>query len=130
MAAESLPDPSPMAEPPEGLAERGSALWCAVVGSWDLRDDELELLREIVRTVDMTETLAGIVACEGPTVTVKGTTKTHPSMVELRMQRALLGRMLGQLALPNEDGSVLPSPLSARGRKAAQTRWGGPNRGR
>jgi hypothetical protein len=76
----------------------------------------------------MTETLARIVAAEGPTVTVANTPRTHPSLIELRMQRQLLGRMLGQLALPDEHGSVLPSPLSARGRKAAQTRWGGPNR--
>jgi hypothetical protein len=115
-------------DPPDGLAERGHAFWCAITGQWELRADELELLREIVRTVDMVETLAAVVAREGPTVMVANSLKTHPSMVELRQQRHLLGRMLGQLALVDEDGSVLPSPLSARGRKAAQTRWGGPNR--
>ena len=125
MSAESVPATRPMPDPPDGLAERGAALWQAVTGSWELRDDELELLRETVRTVDLVETLAAIVARDGATVTVKDVIRTHPALIELRMQRLVLGKLLGQLALPDEDGSVLPSPASARGRKAAQSRWAG-----
>ena len=91
---------------PEGLDARGAALWGRVVGQWDLRDDERELLTEVSRIVDTVEALQAAVNADG--VTLKGG-KPHPAIAELRQQRTVLGRLLGQLALPDEDGSVLAS---------------------
>ena len=105
---------------PEGLDARGAALWGRVVGQWDLRDDERELLTEVCRIVDTVEALQGAVDADGA---VLSGGKVHPAVPELRQQRTVLGRLLGQLALPDEDGSVLASPTAARARKAAETRW-------
>jgi len=43
---------------------------------------------------------------------------------ERRLQRVLLSRLLGQLALPTDDGSPqVLSPASSRGKRAADIRW-------
>jgi hypothetical protein len=41
----------------------------------------------------------------------------------LRAARALLGRLLAQLELPDPDGQGLASPERAKARKAARARW-------
>jgi hypothetical protein len=45
------------------------------------------------------------------------------AIVEKRQQRTLLGKLLGQLALPDEDGNPeVDSPIALRGRRAAQVK--------
>lgn len=47
----------------------------------------------------------------------------HPAVAEMRQQRAVLGSLLGQLALPDEDGEAVRTPAKQRARKAARARW-------
>jgi hypothetical protein len=95
-------------KPPEDLAERGQAFWRNVVNRYELSVIELELVLEVARSLDLIEDLY----------------RTGGSPAELRMQRLAVGRLLGQLAVPVED--TIDSPMTARARKAAATRWNRP----
>lgn len=76
--------------------------------------------------MDECEALRQSVADDGTTVAgSNGQTRVHPAIGELRQHRLALGRLLSQLALPDEDESTLPTPLQARGRQAAGKRWAG-----
>jgi hypothetical protein len=55
-----------------------------------------------------------------------GQTRAHPALGELRAARALLARLLRQLALPEEQETAEPAGAPhrrAQARKAAETRW-------
>lgn len=110
---------------PAGLEARGAALWASVVGVYELSAVERELLAEACRVADTLETLRAVIAAEGATSTgSKGQRVVHPAVGEARQQQLVLGRLLGQLDLPDEeDGQVVPSSASLRGRKAAEARW-------
>jgi len=110
--------------PPAGLAPRGSAFWATVAGSYVLAVAEVELLTEVCRSLDDVEALHRTVAAEGRTVAgSRGQPRAHPALAELRATRVVLGRLLAQLELPDVDGESLPSPVQARGRRAARERW-------
>lgn len=89
----------------------------------ELRADELELLAEVARQLDLVEALRVAV---GANLVIDG--KLHPALVELRQVRMELRRGLAQLAIP--DGGVtgeLPVEVSnlrtIKARKAARARW-------
>lgn len=83
---------------------------------------EVELLVEAARTLSTVEGLEKQVRVEGSIIEgPRGGVKAHPALVELRHQRATLGRLLAQLDLPDED--AVDSPATVRARKAANSRW-------
>lgn len=89
-----------------------------------MSNTEVELLRECCRLLDECEVLRERIAIDG--MTVLGSAKQpriHPAVAELRQSRLALGRLLGQLDLPDENGDALPTPTQARARTAAQARW-------
>ena len=95
-----------------------------------LNTDERELLIEVCRSLDDCEDLAAAVKRDG--LTVAGSTgqlRMHPAVGELRATRALVGRLLSQLALPGPDGQTLDSPVRTLARTAANKRWAGERRG-
>lgn len=97
-------------KPPEGLGPRGTAFWHAVMHAYEPNIDELELLTEVCRTLDLIETLHGRL--------------DEPGVVtEIRLQRALFSRLLVMLGLERDDGETMLSPASQRGRRAAKARW-------
>lgn len=109
---------------PPDLSVRGRAFWRSTVGTFQLSEVELELLKECCRLLDECESLRHAVETDGTTVAGStGQTRVHPALGELRQHRLALGRLLAQMALPDLDESALMSPSQARGRKAAQTRW-------
>jgi hypothetical protein len=96
------------------------------VDTYDLTDSELSLLVEVCRLLDECEALRQALADDGVTVPgSNGQPRVHPAVGELRQHRLALGRLLSQLALPDEDEATLPTPLQARGRAAAGKRWAG-----
>lgn len=99
-------------EKPDGLGQRGSAFWERVVDEYEPAIDDLELLTETCRTLDLVEELQGRLSEKGV-------------VTEIRLQRQLLARFLVQLGLPDEEGETMPSPASERGRRAAESRWAG-----
>lgn len=106
-----------MLEIPEGLGVRASGLWVEVVDGYELRADEVELLTELVRTVDHIEQL---MAAASPAV-VDG--QVNPVVRELRFQRQELRHLAAALGLPDETGQTTSSGNSVRARRAAETRW-------
>src|SRR4051794_41724388 len=75
--------------------------------------------------MDECEALREAVAADGTTVQGStGQTRVHPAIGELRQHRLALGKLLSQLALPDEEDNALPTPLQARGRAAAGKRGG------
>jgi hypothetical protein len=112
---------------PSGLGARGAHFWTTTTTAFTLEPAEQELLAEICRTLDLCDQLRAAVARAGLTWTApSGQERIHPGVAELRQARALVGRLLGQLALPNEDElPLIASGLSVRGRSAATSRWGG-----
>ena len=110
---------------PNGLGTRGRKFWKAVVAEFELTDVEDELLLEVVRTLDRLDELEDQVKSDGTMVAGSaGQQVLHPAIGEQRQQRITLGRLLGQLQLPDEDGETLPTPRQVRARQAAESRWG------
>ncbi len=114
--------------PPAGLRPRGRGrrFWRTVLAAYEaMRADEIELLAEACRQLDLADTLRD----EATSPMVEG--RVHPGLVELRQVRMELRRTLAQLALPDEDDDgtprVLPPEVSrfrtVRARKAAHARW-------
>ncbi len=88
-----------------------------------MRADEIELLAEVCRQLDLADNLR-----EAATGTLGADGRVHPALVELRLVRMELRRTLAQLALPDEvvDGEPRPEVprfRSARARRVANARW-------
>ncbi len=84
---------------PTGAQSAGRRLWRAVVVDFDLAEHELTLLREAVFVADVCDRLQQLVHEDGPMV--EG--RANPALVELRMQRILLARLLVALRVPIGD---------------------------
>lgn len=122
-------EPRSIPRAPDGIGRRGRRLWRSVVESFDLAEGELALLIEACRCLDDIEVLQKAVT-DAPTTTTgsRGQEVVHPLRAELRSQRLLLARLVGQLSVPDpEDGGSQWDGLSAsaRARKAARVRWDG-----
>jgi hypothetical protein len=84
---------------------RGEKFKADVLAKWDLRPDELAVLDEIAKTLDI---------LDDPGI----------SITEQRQHRLVLSRLLGLLALtdgPQEKLSM--SGKSVRARRASEARW-------
>src|SRR3954467_9035371 len=118
---------APKVKAPAGLSARGRGFWRATIAAYELSDVETQLLTECCRLLDECETLRSAVEADGATVEGSaGQTRVHPALGELRQHRLALGRLLAQLSLPDEEGESLPTPVQARARRAAASRWGHP----
>src|SRR4051794_40430406 len=84
----------------EGATEAGRRLWKAITTSFVLEEHELSLLREAVRTKDLTEALQSVVDEDGPVVGGRA----PPAVVELRQERLVLARLLVALRIPIGEG--------------------------
>jgi len=123
-------------DPTPALAPAGLALWNRIVADYELTPREQAILTEACRVAEVIAVLDAHLLTEGITVTGStGQRRLHPAIAEIRQQRALLGQLLGRLALPiDHDGQgILDLPgLRATGtertsaaRRAALTRWHG-----
>jgi hypothetical protein len=74
----------------------GAALSRALLARYDVDPHEALLLREAAHTADACAALQAVVDRDGPMVDGK----VHPGLVELRMQRLTLGRLLAGLWIP------------------------------
>lgn len=97
---------------------RGGRFWRSVLDHYVLREDEMEVLTEACRLLDLVDALNAAVTADGPVVGGK----PHPALVELRQVRQELRRSLAALTLPDEDGHD-GLAKSRAGRRAAQVRW-------
>lgn len=112
-------------EPPSGLGERGAAFWSDVMAVYELGMDEVQILTEVCRALDLCNEMQAAIERDG--VTVKGSEgqpRVHPAVSQLNSTRTLVGRLLAQLGLPDEDGQTIASPARVRAVRAAGERWG------
>lgn len=115
---------------PAGLNDRGTAYWNHVVTEYELSASELTILIEVCRTLDDLDRLADVIASDGATTLgSQGQTVVHPALTEARGQRLALHRLVAALALPDVDGTTVPTTGTLRGKRAASARWSSSKRG-
>lgn len=113
---------------PRGLGNRGRALWRsiskALPDGWELDEREVAVLTLAARQSDDVAKLETAIKREG--TMVRGSAAqpvVNPAITEARQGRLAIGRLLGQLSLPDEEGKPL-SGASEHAQHAARSRWG------
>ncbi|NEW33830.1 hypothetical protein GV791_14830 [Nocardia cyriacigeorgica] len=111
--------------PPKGLKPGGRKIWTDIVAQWDLRPDELRVLREAAREVDLIDALEDALAKDSLMIPGSmGQMVVHPMVTELRQHRSTLAALLRQLKLPDADGGAgAQESRSTAARAAANARW-------
>ena len=108
---------------PTDLGESGRGLWEALSDAFDFDPQELALLEVACRQADDVSELEAVIVRDGYTVPGSaGQQRLNGAVSEVRQGRLALGRLLGQLALPNEDGRVLTAK-QRQAKRAADARW-------
>ncbi|WP_029899535.1 hypothetical protein [Nocardia brasiliensis] len=109
---------------PKGLRPGGRKLWGDIVNRWDLRPDELRVLREAAREVDLIDSLEAALARDA--IMIRGSMGqrvVNPLITELRQHRGTLAALLRQLKLPDDDAEQAQENRSTAARAAANARW-------
>lgn len=119
---------------PSGLGAAGRTVWRAVVddltavgdddATWELDGRERLILENAARQADLNAKLEAVIEEDG--IVVAGSTgqrRLNAAATELRQGRVAVGKLLGELALPGEDGRVATA-RQKRARGAAEVRWG------
>lgn len=109
---------------PAKLGARGRRLWDEVLASYRLRPDELVLLVDACREVDLIDRMERELDRDGELLVrgSMGQQVAHPLLAELRQHRAALKQLLAALHLPDESGREAASRSEAA-RAAAVARW-------
>lgn len=108
---------------PRTLDKAGRALWRSVTGKYELRIDELEVLKAACGETDLIAQLE-VELGELPSLLSEGSMGqpvVHPLVPEIRAHRAAVASLLRGLKLPDEAGE-----RSNQQREAAQSRWATP----
>ena len=110
-------------EIPAGLSPRGAALWTHVSDGYQLGPDEVEVLVELCRTVDLAEVLAAE-CLANPMVDGRFGRTLNPAVREVRQQRAEMRHLAAALGLPDSTGKPnIESGNTKRARRAANARY-------
>jgi hypothetical protein len=120
---------------PIGLGEKALELWDGVMKSYRLRPDELRLLEDACREIDIIERLDAAVSKPSFKLTVRGSmgqNVINPILQEVRQHRIAFASLARQLKLPSlaggigAEGEETPrgDDASSKARKAAAARWG------
>lgn len=112
-----------MNRPPD-LGPAGLALWESLTSDYEFRADELRVLEDACREVDLIERMREE-ADKLPLMVQgsQGQPVASPLVQELRQHRALLARLLGSLRISDVDDESGPD-MSEFARYAARKRWG------
>ncbi|KWX03720.1 hypothetical protein TH66_13050 [Carbonactinospora thermoautotrophica] len=114
----------PDLENPLDLGDAGRAFYAEVTAKYELNVDELRILAAAAKTLDELAALEAMVKEHG--VVAKGSRgqlRVSPAIEAIREHRALFLRLVGALALPQDDGSTLATGTVSRARRAAEARW-------
>lgn len=111
---------------PADLGTQGSWLWDQITTGYDLRPDEVQVLRDACREADLIERLE----LEQRDQSLKsrgsqGQEVASPLVSELRQHRSTLAGMLRGLKLPDSDAQAAQKAEtdSQKARAAARARW-------
>lgn len=115
---------TPLHDGPEGLSSEARELWAAISAGYQLRPDELRVLEDACRTVDVIERLEEALR-DAPLVVdgSKGQVAVNPLVSEIRQHRQVLRSLLGALRLPDEDDARPALSGSTAARQLAMQRW-------
>jgi hypothetical protein len=92
---------------PAGTKASGRRLWASILAEYELEEHELALLKEMVRTVDMLDDLAGIVGRDGPIARGPGLgPRAHPALVRGPAAGDRAGPAGGVAAAPRRPGDA------------------------
>lgn len=117
----------PTSKAPTGLSTSTAAFWRKITGTYELRGDELRVLEDACREMDLIERMEKELRKAGAKLVVAGSMgqpTANPLLTEVRQHRAVLARLLGSLKLPDEDDLAVPASRSTSARAAANARWG------
>jgi hypothetical protein len=95
--------------PPKGTGPSGKALWTSVLTDYELEQHEIQLLREMCRTVDTLDTLHAAVQADGAFIDGPHGRKCHPGITESRQLRIALARLAAAIRLPAGDDGDQPA---------------------
>lgn len=112
-----------MSEPrtPTGLRARGKRNWESVTSKYQLRTDELDILEDICREIDMIDALEK--ELKGANLVVMGSQGqevANPMISELRQHRATKKSLWAALKLPDDEAAA---PAVNQQRDAAKSKW-------
>jgi len=114
---------APKHRAPTGLGTAGKALWRRLVSAFDFAEHELAILEVACHQADDVAALERVIAADGMVVTGSaGQSRLNGAVSEVRQGRLALGKLLGALALPDEEDRPL-SATSKTAQKAANARW-------
>jgi hypothetical protein len=110
-----------------GLGVSGRALWRSVIADvphdWEFDSRDLAVLEQAARLADTILQLEAAVDGDGLMLTgAAGQRRLNAAVVELRQARLGLGRLLGQIDLPDEQRRPV-TEASRRAQRAANVRW-------
>jgi hypothetical protein len=116
---------------PDGLGTAGAELWADVTGMRGPNGEplvfstaEIVTLRLACRQADDLAALEKRLAEDGLVTTgSKGQPKLSGLVIEARLSRAALAKLIGQLSLPEEGEGEGLSPAQRKAVRAAQHRW-------
>lgn len=111
---------------PAKLGPRARRLWRDVTGTYQLRPDELALLEDACREVDIVDWL-DVELRDAPLYSTgsAGQPVANPLLAEIRQHRNTLTSLLRSLKLPDDpsDARSGPSAASVAGRALVNNRW-------
>lgn len=126
MAANATKQPK-RPTPPKTLQTAGKRLWSAVwedlPDGWVLDHREQAILALAARQADELALLEDAIDSDGViAVGAAGQPRLAAAVTEARQARLAIGRLLGQIAMPDEDEQPL-TQAGQRARHAANARW-------
>ena len=108
------------------MAARGRTFWSSITTMYDLSAAELEILLEVCRTMGRLDKLDAFITEAGVTAEgSQGQTVVNGALTEARGQQLVLHRLIAALALPDEEGTSVPSASTLRAQTAGAARWAG-----
>lgn len=110
------------AKRPTGMLKGAREFWDTVTDTYELRADELRVLEDACREMDLIQRLER--ELKGADLIVRGSQGqpvANPMVSELRQHRSTLRQLLGALKLPDESDTA--EARSAQMREVARARW-------
>jgi hypothetical protein len=115
----------PKLPPPTKLGAKARKVWADITDTYTLRPDELRVLEDACREIDLVERLEKELSKPGVSMIVKGSMGqpvANPLMAEVRQHRQTVKALFAAIALPDDD-SRLAGARSSAARQAANARW-------
>ncbi len=124
--------PTADAYKPNGLGAEALQLWDDVTTTYQMRPDELRLLNDCCREIDLIERLQSSLKPGGKNAALTtrgsmGQTVANPLITEIRQHRTTLAALMKQLKLTDlagAKGGEGESDTTVNARNAAIARWG------